>query len=90
MRPDNIWLGRGPLPQTKETAKLMINTKAYNAEDIGARTCIYIILLSLFEAFRTVTAVLKMAVVSLQMGHTLLHFNTQELVTLTMTALIPC
>mgnify|MGYP006964560710 FL=1 len=35
MKPYNIWLGRGPLPQTKETAKLMINTKAYNAEDIG-------------------------------------------------------
>ena len=47
MKPANIWLGRGPLPQTKETAKLMINTKAYNAEDIGARTCIYIILLYL-------------------------------------------
>ena len=50
----------------------------------------YIYYITLFEAFRTVTAVLKMAVVSLQMGHTLLHFNIRELVTLTMTALMPC
>ena len=44
MKPYNIWLGRGPLPQTKETAKLMIHTKAYNAEDMGEH---YIILLYL-------------------------------------------
>ena len=50
----------------------------------------YICYITLFEAFRTVTAVLKMAVVNLQMGHTLLHFNIQELVTLTTTALMPC